>query len=92
MSTTTPTIGTITIEMDNPSVFRTVKTLLRQMKGITSVKVTQKPQAKMPEEEFYAMIDRSASTERHDGKNRQRQGETIDDYVDRLLQSQYVQP
>ncbi|MBQ0056284.1 MAG: hypothetical protein KBT20_01395 [Bacteroidales bacterium] len=88
MNTTTPTIGTITIEMDNPSVFRTVKTLLRQMKGISSVKVTQKPRAKMTEEEFYSMIDRSAATERKDGRNRQHPGESVSDYVNRLLQTQ----
>lgn len=59
-TTMTPTIGTITIEMEDPSVFRIVKALLRQMKGINSVKVAQKPQAKMTEKDFYAMIDHSA--------------------------------
>lgn len=79
--------ATITIEMENPAVLTVVKSLLRQMKGIASVKVSRKPKTKMSEAEFYQMIEDSATTERHDGRNRQLPGEGINDYLNRLLQT-----
>ncbi|MCQ2335383.1 MAG: hypothetical protein MJZ89_06050 [Paludibacteraceae bacterium] len=83
--TTTPTIGQMTIEMDDPAVFNVIKSFVRQLKGVTSVKVTQKPKAKMTEEEFYAKIDRARKSAEAGHVYRQKDGESIDEFVDRLL-------
>lgn len=85
MNTATPVTGTITIEMDNPSVFRTVKTLLRQIKGVSTVKVTQKPRVKMTEEEFYAKIDAARQNAESGNVFAQRDGECINDFINRML-------
>lgn len=77
--------ATITIEMENPAVLTVVKSFLRQMKGIASVKVSRKPKTKMSEAEFYQMVESSRKSAAEGNVVAQQDGETVHDFLNRLL-------
>lgn len=72
------------VNVDSPAILRTIKSVLRQLKGVNSVKEVT-PKVKMSETKFYDMIDHSAKTVRPDGVNMKRQDETMSEYVNRLI-------
>lgn len=74
------------LNVEDPAIVKTIKTLVRNMKGVMSVKEV-KLRTKMTETEFYNMIERSAKTVRTDGANMKRQDETMTDYVNRLIRT-----
>ena len=54
-------VASLDITVENPAVLTYIKTLLKQMKGVRSVKVTRKPKIEMTEEEYRTKIENSAS-------------------------------
>lgn len=74
------------LNVEDPAVVKTIKTLVRHMKGVMSVKEV-KPRIKMTEAEFYNMIEQSAKTVRMDGANMKMADESMSEYVNRLIQT-----
>lgn len=74
------------LNVEDPAIVKTIKTLVRSMKGVMSVKEV-KPRVKMSETEFYDMIEQSAKTVRTDSVNMKKLDESMSDYVYRLIQS-----
>lgn len=74
----------LVIDVEDPSIIKTLKTLARQLKGVMSVREV-KPKTKMSEKEFYDMIDHSAKTARTDGANMKKAEESMSEYLNRLI-------
>lgn len=72
------------VDVESPAILKTIKQLLKQLKGVNSVKEV-KPKVKMSEAEFYDMIEKSAKTVRSDGANMKRPNESMSDYVNQLI-------
>jgi len=75
----------INLTLDDVKVLEYIKTLLKQMKGVRSVRVAQQPKVKMTEEEFYAKIDKSLAS-MHDGRPIYTMGkeESAEDFLNRI--------
>lgn len=81
-----PYTAHLELNVEDPSIVKTIKTLVRNMKGVMAVKEV-KPRTKMTEQEFYSMIDKSVQTIRTDGENLKSPNESMEDYVSRLLRT-----
>lgn len=72
------------VDIEDTSVLRAIKTAIKQLKGVGSIKEI-KPRVKMSEAEFCDMIKKSAQSVRLDGANQKRENESVQDYVNRLI-------
>jgi len=75
----------INLTLDDAKVLGYIKTLLKQLKGVRSVRVAQQPKVEMTEAEFYAKIDKSIAS-MHDGRPIYTMGkdESAEDFLDRI--------
>lgn len=75
------------ITLEDVSVVATLKTLLKQMKGVRNVSVkTKSPKVKMTESEFYAKIDRSLAETKNNPTYKMYAEESGEEFLNRLLQ------
>lgn len=72
------------IDVENPSIVKTLKTLVRQLKGVTSVKEV-KPKSKMSEKEFYEKIEAASKNAAAGNVIQQQEGESINEFINRML-------
>ena len=76
----------IDVTLDDVSVTTHLKTLLKQMKGVRSVRVkTECPKTEMTEREFYDKIDHSLQQATEGKVYRSMPGESADAFLDRLI-------
>lgn len=86
-STATPT-QTIQLTIDiDASMKRSIKQVLKQIKGVIAVKETT-PKARMSEAEYYAMLDRSIEQANNGQTVAIEEGETVHDFLNRLVCTQ----
>lgn len=69
----------LTIDID-ASMKRTIKQVLKQIKGVVAVKETT-PKARMSEAEYYAMLDRSIEQANNGQTIAMEEGETVHDFL-----------
>lgn len=75
-----------TIDVD-ASMKRAIKQILKQLKGVMSVKETT-PKIKMTEKEYYAMLDHSIEQANNGKTIAMNENESVDDYLNRLICTQ----
>lgn len=74
------------VDVEDRSMLRTLKIVIKQLKGVTQVKENKSMQkTRYTEEEFYAKIDHSIQSAQKDECYCQKPGESVDAFVDRLL-------
>lgn len=74
----------LVIDVENPSIIKTLKTLARQLKGVMSVREV-KPKTKMSEKEFYEKIEAASRSAAAGHVIQQQEGESINDFINRML-------
>lgn len=75
-----------TIDVD-ASMKRAIKQILKQLKGVMSVKETT-PKIKMTEKEYYEMLDHSIEQANNGKTIAMNENESVDDYLNRLICTQ----
>lgn len=72
------------VNVDNPTILKTIKSLVKQLKGVNSIKEVT-PKVKMSEAEFYEKIEAASRSAAAGHVYRQQEGESINNFVNRLL-------
>lgn len=80
--TITPTQMMVSIE--DRSMLRAIKAAIMQLKGVTKVKEIT-PKTHYTEAEFYKKIEKSVKSAENNNVFAQEQGESVDQFIDRLL-------
>ncbi len=75
----------INITLEDVNVLAYVKTLLKQMKGVHSVKVSTIPKVSMTEEEYYQKIDHSIASSKKGQRYAMRTNESGAEFLQRLV-------
>lgn len=75
----------INITLEDVSVLAYVKTLLKQMKGVRSVKVGTLPKVSMTEEEYYQKIDHSIASAKEGPRYVMNANESGAEFLQRLV-------
>jgi len=74
----------VTLTLDDIHVLDTVKKIMRQIKGVHSVRVEQMPKVKMTEKEFYDKIDRSIASIQNKPMYTMGDNESSEDFLNRI--------
>ena len=75
----------INITLEDVNVLAYVKTLLKQMKGVRSVKVSALPKVSMTEEEYYQKIDHSIANAKEGQRYAMNPNESGAEFLQRLV-------
>ena len=78
----------IDVALEDISAMDTIKTVLKHLKGVRSVKVSTEPKVKTSEKEFYAKIDHSIATSSPATNISMKPDETGEEFVKRILAAQ----
>jgi len=78
-------VATFDITMDDSNVMPYIKTLLKQLKGVRSVRVVQKPTVEIPKEDYLAAIEESAKQIEEGKCVSMKTDESGEDFIKRLL-------
>lgn len=86
MASTASLSPQLIVDVEDRSMLRTLKMVIKQLKGVKQVRES-KPMTKTEytEEEFYAKIDHSIQSAQQGECYSQKPGESVDAFVDRLL-------
>lgn len=74
----------LVIDVEDRSMLRAIKAAIKQLKGVVSVKEST-PKVRYTEQEFYDKIEKSARSAEQGPVYTQSQGESVDQFIDRLL-------
>lgn len=74
----------LVVNVDSPAVLKNIKKLLKQLKGVNSVKEVT-PKVKMSEKEFYEKIEAASRSAAAGHVVHQQDGESINDFITRML-------
>lgn len=86
MATMDIQIAQLTIDID-ASMKRTVMQVLKQIKGVVTVKDTT-PKSCMSKEEYYKMLDLSIEQARNGQTTAMQENETVEQFLNRLICTQ----
>lgn len=75
----------LNITMDDIQTLSYIKTLLKQMKGVRSIRISNVPKAKMTQAEFYAKIDSSLANTKKDTCCVMAPNESGEQFIKRML-------